>query len=167
MANATWDVVIDGLQRLESPCLDLDGNVCVSDIAGDGSVYRLRSDGALEMIVHRKNVGGLVPHADGGLVATGSTVVVIDETGERTVMEPEGGWGFNDFATDGSGNLFVGMHAEPPKATPPTVEASPGGSEPTWSSSTATAGSSSPTVWGCLPTAGGFTTTTHCPDSCG
>ena len=65
------------------------------------------------MVVRRKNGGGLMPHAENGLVATGSTVVVIDDTGTRTVMEPESGWGFNDFTTDASGNLFVGMHAEP------------------------------------------------------
>jgi sugar lactone lactonase YvrE len=124
MTATTWDVVVDGLQRLESPCIDLDGNLCFSDIAGDGAIYRLGSDDTLEMISTRRNVGGLVPHAAGGLVATGPTVVVIDNKGKRTVMEPEGGWGFNDFATDASGNLFVGMHAEPPKATPPAVEAS-------------------------------------------
>jgi xylono-1,5-lactonase len=124
MTVTKWDVVIDGLQRLESPCVDLNGNLCFSDIAGDGAVYRLGSNGALEVIAARKNVGGLVPHADGGLVATGSAVVVIDQSGERSVMEPDGGWGFNDCATDAAGNLFVGMHGEAPKATPPAVAAS-------------------------------------------
>jgi gluconolactonase len=65
-----------------------------------------------------------VAHADGGLVATGATVAVIDEQGERVVMTPEGGWGFNDLTTDSSGNVFVGMHGERPRATPPEVEAS-------------------------------------------
>ena len=47
MTVTKWYVVIDGLQRLESPCVDLNGNLCFSDIAGDGAVYRLGSNGAL------------------------------------------------------------------------------------------------------------------------
>jgi D-xylonolactonase len=124
MTNAKWDVVVDGLERLESPCFDLDENLCFSDIAGDGAVYRLLPNGELALITRRKNVGGLVPHADGGLVASGSTIVLLKDQGERLIMEPEGGWGFNDFTTDSGGNLFAGMHAEAPKATPPRVEAS-------------------------------------------
>jgi D-xylonolactonase len=124
MTATKWDVVIDGLERLESPCFDLDETLCFADIAGDGAIYRLQSGGELELITKRKNVGGLVPHSDGGLVASGSTIVRLDDNGEHLIMEPQGGWGFNDFTTDSQGNIFAGMHAEAPKATPPQVEAS-------------------------------------------
>jgi sugar lactone lactonase YvrE len=120
-----WDVLVDGLGRLEAPCLDLDGNLCFSDIAGDGGMYRLGGDGQLAPILQgRPHIGGLVAHADGGLVATGRSVSVIQDRGERVVLTPDGGWGFNDLTTDPSGAVFVGMHGERPTATPPTVEAS-------------------------------------------
>jgi gluconolactonase len=125
MSSDSWDVVIDGLGRLEAPCLDPAGNLCFSDIAGDGAIYRWGHDGRVEPVLRgRSHVGGLVPHVDGGLLATGHTVSVIDGRGERIVMRPEGGWGFNDLATDAAGNVFVGMHGERPSATPPAVEAS-------------------------------------------
>ena len=125
MTTPKWDVLVDGLGRLEAPCLDLDGQLCFSDIAEDGAIYRLRSDGHLETVVSgRHHVGGLVAHADGGLVATGSTVAVVDDRGERVVMTPRGGWGFNDLTTDLDGNVFVGMHGERPRATPPEIDAS-------------------------------------------
>ena len=123
--TAKWDVLVEGLGRLEAPCLDLDGQLCFSDIADEGAIYRLRADGDLETVVRgRHHVGGLVAHADGGLVATGSTVAVIDDRGERVVMTPEGGWGFNDLTTDAQGNVFVGMHGERPSANAPEIEAS-------------------------------------------
>jgi sugar lactone lactonase YvrE len=125
MTTAKWDVLVEGLGRLEAPCLDLDGQLCFSDIADDGAIYRLRADGHLEVVVRgRHHVGGLVAHADGGFVATGSTVAVIDDRGERVVMTPEGGWGFNDLATDALGNVFVGMHGERPSAIAPKIDAS-------------------------------------------
>jgi gluconolactonase len=120
-----WDVLVDGLGRLEAPCLDLAGNLCFSDIAGEGGIYCLRSDGQLVPILQgRSHIGGLVAHADGGLLATGASVSVIEDRGERVVMTPDGGWGFNDLTTDPSGAVFVGMHGERPTATPPAVEAS-------------------------------------------
>jgi xylono-1,5-lactonase len=123
--TAKWDVVVEGLGRLEAPCLDLDGQLCFSDIADDGAIYRLRADGHLETVVRgRHHVGGLVAHVDGGFVATGSTVAVIDDRGERVIMTPEGGWGFNDLTTDAHGDVFVGMHGERPSANPPEIEAS-------------------------------------------
>jgi sugar lactone lactonase YvrE len=125
MIGGSWEVVIDGLGRLEAPCLDLAGQLCFSDIAGDGAIYRLGHNGLLEaVLLGRSHVGGLVAHADGGLVASGHTVAVIDDNEQRIVMTPEGGWGFNDLTTDAAGNVFVGMHGERPQASLPEIEAS-------------------------------------------
>src|ERR1019366_957742 len=51
MTTHEWNVMVDGLERLEAPCLDLAGNLCFSDIAGEGVIYRLRHNGQLETIV--------------------------------------------------------------------------------------------------------------------
>src|SRR4029079_18691899 len=91
----------------------------------DGAVYRRSSSGTVTAMVRgRAHVGGLVAPVDGGLVATGATVSVIDGTGERLLMRADGGWGFNDLNTEAAGNVFVGMHGERPRSTPPDVEAS-------------------------------------------
>src|SRR5436190_550634 len=107
MIGGGWEVVVDGLGRLEAPCLDLAGQLCFSDIAGDGAIYRLGHNGLLEaVLLGRSHVGGLVVHADGGLVASGHTVAVIDDNEQRIVMTPEGGWGFNDLTSDASGKVL-------------------------------------------------------------
>jgi sugar lactone lactonase YvrE len=126
MTNVHWETVVEGLGKLEAPCLDLDGNLCFSDIADDGAIFRLKQDGQVETVLRgRARVGGLVPHADGGFVASGDTMAIIREGVERVIMTANGGWGFNDFATDGAGNIYTGMHGERPQlATPPVAEAS-------------------------------------------
>jgi gluconolactonase len=116
--------VVDGLERLEAPCFDLEGRLHFSDIAGPGAIYRIDTDGKLSQLWSRSHVGGLVPHARGGLVASGSTVSVLDDAGERVVMDARGGWGFNDLTTDHGGNVFAGLHAERPTIDPPELEAS-------------------------------------------
>ena len=124
--TSTWDVVIDGLGRLEAPCVDLDGNLCFSDISGDGTIFALDASGRLRTVcTDRSHVGGLVAHVDGGFVASGHTVAVIDSNGgERVVIDADGGWGFNDLCTDAEGNVFVGLHTERPTVNPPAVDAS-------------------------------------------
>ena len=121
-----WDVVVDGLARLEAPCVDLGGNLCFSDINGDGAIFRLDQSGRLQTIrVGRSHVGGLVPHIDGGIVASGHTVAVLDDNGgDRVVFDADDAWGFNDLCTDADGNVFVGLHAERPTINPPSVAAS-------------------------------------------
>jgi len=124
-----WELVVDGFGRLEAPCFDAVGRLCFSDMRAPGAVHRLEPDGRVTTLHDRSHVGGMVPHADGGLVATGSTVAVLTEDGTtRVVMEHpvglEGGWGFNDLTTDSEGNVYVGMHGEVPTGGLPTVTAS-------------------------------------------
>ena len=121
-----WDVLVDGLGRLEAPCVDFEGNVCFSDINGDGAIFCIDANGQLHTVcTGRPHVGGLVPHVDGGFVASGHTVAVLDgHGGERIVLDADGSWGFNDLCTDADGNVFVGMHTERPSINPPMVEAS-------------------------------------------
>jgi sugar lactone lactonase YvrE len=70
-------------------------------------------------------VGGLVAHADGGLVVSARTVFILaPDHVQCLVHEPIGGWGFNDLATDAAGAVFVGMHGEQPTGEVPTITAS-------------------------------------------
>lgn len=120
-----WEVVLEGYGRLEGPCFDSVGNFYFSDMRPPGKVYRLDPDGRVTPLLTREHVGGLIPHAAGGLVATGHTVALVQQDGEEnTLFGPVGGWGFNDLTTDAAGNVFVGMHGERPTAGPPKISAS-------------------------------------------
>ena len=120
-----WDIVVDGLGKLEAPCIDSTGALVFTDMAGDGTVYRLDESGSLESIATgRPHVGGIAVHAGGGFVIAGATVSVLDEGNERVLMRPDGGWGFNDLTTDTLGNVFVGLHGERPTKSPPSIDAS-------------------------------------------
>ena len=100
-----------------------------------GGVYRLRTgDGAaaaadagaagaaavgVEVLVpHRKAIGGLVAHADGGFVVSGRNVSVKATDGTTTVLleaAPDEQF-FNDITADGRGRLFAGSVPRPDEA---------------------------------------------------
>ena len=125
MGRVSWECVANGFGRLEAPCVDLEGRLCFADRRPPGVIYRLESDGAVSELAQVDDVGGLAPHAGGGLVVSARAVSVLDAAGRRRpVREPAGGWGFNDMATDPEGNLFVGMHGERPTGQPPVATAS-------------------------------------------
>jgi gluconolactonase len=77
-----------------------------------GGVFRLRADSASPetLIPHRKAIGGLVAHADGGLVVSGRNVAVKAADGTTTMLlegAPDEQF-FNDVTADGRGRLFAG-----------------------------------------------------------
>jgi gluconolactonase len=83
-----------------------------------GGVFRLRPDsaGPETMIPHRKAIGGLVAHADGGLVISGRNVAVKAADGTTTVLLETGPdeQFFNDITADGRGRLFAGSMPKNP-----------------------------------------------------
>jgi gluconolactonase len=123
--GAGWEVVVEGYSRLEAPCFDADGRLCFAERLPPGAVLRVEPDGSVTELAQTEHVGGLVPHAGGGLVVSARSVFVLEKDGtQRPVREAAGGWGFNDMTTDSAGNVFVGMHGERPTGQPPTVTAS-------------------------------------------
>jgi D-xylonolactonase len=78
----------------------------------EGGVYRYRMAAhPVEVVIaHRKAIGGLVAHADGGLVVAGRNVAHKADDGRTTVlMETDSDETFfNDLTADGQGRLFVG-----------------------------------------------------------
>jgi gluconolactonase len=77
-----------------------------------GGVYRL-APGATDpetRIPHRKAIGGLVAHADGGFVVSGRNVSIKGDDGTTTVLleaAPDEQF-FNDISADGRGRLLAG-----------------------------------------------------------
>src|SRR5439155_9412218 len=80
----------------------------------DGGVARRAPDGALSGVVpRRRGVGGLVLHAEGGVVIPGKDVSHVRDGETRILLTVEGALGFNDLTTDAAGHVFVGSLRSP------------------------------------------------------
>jgi gluconolactonase len=87
-----------------------------------GGVYRLEAAGKEPEIVipHRKGIGGLVAHRDGGLVVAGRNVAHKDGEHTGTVCEKRSDEQFfNDLTADRQGRLYVGSVALDPTGGQP------------------------------------------------
>jgi gluconolactonase len=96
-----------GFSLLEGPAVDGAGGVYFSDVI-QGGVYRWSPDGVEQVVPKRRGVGGIVVHADGGVVITGRDVSHVRDGESHTVLALEGVTGFNDLATAADGSVYVG-----------------------------------------------------------
>lgn len=103
-------VMAEGYKLAEAPRDDGAGGFWFSDVLGGGVHHWV--DGQITTIApDRKGIGGMVVHADGGVVISGRSVAHLsaDGTDERLLLErPEGITGFNDMCADPEGNVIVG-----------------------------------------------------------
>ena len=80
-----------GYGLVEGPTVEPDGSLVFSDVVR-GGVHRLRPDGSVEVVVeHRRGVGGIALHADGGHVVSGRNVSW--KRGTETVVLLDREWG--------------------------------------------------------------------------
>lgn len=99
--------LVSGYDLVEAPRSDLEGRVYFSDVSR-GEVYRLGSDGRVDAVVaKRRGVGGIVLHADGGVVVTGRSVCHVDGDDSRDILAIDGVV-FNDLCCDADGRVWVG-----------------------------------------------------------
>jgi gluconolactonase len=102
------EAILSGYVFPEAPRVDAAGRLHFSDIIG-GGVYRVGADGSVDTVIpKRRGVGGLVFHADGGLVVSGRDVVHVRDGVSRPLLHVEGALGFNDLTTDATGRVYVG-----------------------------------------------------------
>lgn len=99
--------LVSGHGLLEGPTVDQEGGVYFSDVI-QGGVYRWSPDGVVQVVPKRRGVGGIVVHADGGLIVTGRDVLYVRDGDSRTLLALEGVTGFNDLATAADGSVYVG-----------------------------------------------------------
>ncbi len=102
---------------LEAPRRLDDGTILFTDLAG--GVLSIPPDAAEPetLIPRRKGVGGLAPHADGGIVVTGRTVTRLDADGrQRDLLEHDHVRGYNDLHVLPDGSLLVGALLYAPMA---------------------------------------------------
>lgn len=103
-----------GYGLIEGPRPAPDGSLYFSDVRR-GGVRRLAPDGTVEVVVpKRRGVGGIVLHADGGLVISGRNVCHVRDGETRVLLERDGDGGFNDLFTDAGGRVYVGSIRDDP-----------------------------------------------------
>jgi len=111
MEEEQMQQIASGFDLLEGPVWDPELGLLVAD-AGKGGVYRIGDDGAIDTIVeHRRGIGGMVLHADGGLVVSGRNIAFKDDGPTRVLFDndpPNGRIGFNDITTDAAGRIYAG-----------------------------------------------------------
>lgn len=123
--------LLDGYGLLEAARWYPQYGLLFSDMT-KGGVYRYRgvSHPVDVVIAHRKGIGGLVAHAEGGLVVAGRNVAHKADDGRTTVLMETASdeTFFNDLTADGRGRLYVGSvgTGPSPNEEPAEGERSPG-----------------------------------------
>jgi gluconolactonase len=102
-----------GYGLIEGPVWDADRGLIFSDVIFGGA-FALKEDGAVEQVIaHRKGMGGMAPHKDGGLVVSGRNIShkAFGAEGSTSLLDADGDLGvigFNDLTTDHKGRIYVG-----------------------------------------------------------
>jgi len=105
-----------GYGLIEGPVWDDERGLIYSDVV-NGGVRALDADGKISTVVpKRRGVGGMAPHAAGGLVIGGREIIYESFDGEThaTLLTPDVtdvAIGFNDLTTDEVGRVWVGSLA--------------------------------------------------------
>ncbi len=113
------DELASGYGLIEGPVWDPRRGLIFSDV-WNGGVYCLDRSGRVETLVeHRRGIGGIALHEDGGLIVSGrnvaykgpasrDTAVLLDRDAELGIV------GFNDLTTDARGRIYVGSLCSSP-----------------------------------------------------
>lgn len=102
--------LVGGHVLVEGPRADVQGGVLFADVVAGGVWRWTGGKRASAVLEGRRGIGGLVPHAKGGIVVTGRDVIVVGLRGDdRELLGLRGGMkGFNDLVTADDGALLVG-----------------------------------------------------------
>ncbi len=109
------ELLASGYGLIEGPVWDPARGLIFADVIFGGA-YCLGTDGNVAPVInHRRGMGGLALHEDGGLVVSGRNIA-IKGPGEATRVlldnDPEAGRiGFNDLTTDAAGRVYAGALA--------------------------------------------------------
>lgn len=110
---AELELLSSGWGLIEAPRVDEEDNLYFSDVP-NGGVRRRSPDGEMTVVVpKRRGVGGMVFHADGGVVVGGRNVQHVKDGQSRVLFDPDVP-GFNDLHTDGLGRVYVGTLGDDP-----------------------------------------------------
>ena len=104
-----FEQLASGYTLIEGPRVDASGRLHFSDVH-KGGVYRLEADGSVSTVIpKRRGVGGMLFHANGGLVVSGRNLQHVKNGEIRVLFEgDEAIGGFNDVHADQAGNVYCG-----------------------------------------------------------
>jgi gluconolactonase len=107
------EMLATGYGLIEGPVWDDNRGLLYADVI-NGGVFRLAPDGAVTQVIeHRRGIGGMALHENGGIVVSGRNIALKPADGGPTQVlladNPDGGWiSFNDITTDGKGRIYAG-----------------------------------------------------------
>lgn len=94
---------------LEGPRLSASGEMVYSDVLG-GGLWACSPEGEVrELLPKRRGIGGVLAHARGGWVISGSSVLHVQADGsQRVLLQDEHASGYNDLGVNAHGELLAG-----------------------------------------------------------
>ena len=106
--DAELELIASGYGLVEGPRTDANDALWFTDVRR-GGVFRRDPSGEISTVIaDRPSAGGLVMHADGGIVVTGRNVVHWRDGEARELLSLDGVQAFNDLHTDNPGRVYVG-----------------------------------------------------------
>jgi sugar lactone lactonase YvrE len=95
---------------LEGPRVDASGEIVYSDVLA-GGLWACSPDGEVRaLLAKRRGIGGVLPHAGGGWVISGSNVLHLQADGsQRVLLADDTARGYNDLGTTVDGELLAGV----------------------------------------------------------
>ncbi|MDF1719501.1 MAG: SMP-30/gluconolactonase/LRE family protein [Minwuia sp.] len=105
--------IVTGYGLIEGP-LWMDGRGLLFSDVLNGGVFALGRDGRVSTVLeHRKGIGGMAAHQDGGIVVGGRNIAFKGLGDDRSLVlldkdVTDTAIGFNDLTTDAKGRLWVG-----------------------------------------------------------
>lgn len=111
-----FTLLASGYGAIEGPAADDEGGLYFSDVP-NGGVFRLAPDGHVDVVVpKRKFVGGIILHAEGGIVIAGRDISRVVDGHSETILSRDDlaagsatPSGFNDMCADSQGRIFAGL----------------------------------------------------------
>ncbi len=109
----------EGYGLIEGPVWASGRGLIFSDVL-NGGVFCVGPDGDVQTVFeHRRGIGGMSIHADGGLVVSGRNISYKPFDGGDTVLlldrnEEGGNVGYNDITTDAAGRIYAGSLGSSP-----------------------------------------------------
>ena len=103
----------EGYGLIEGPVWDPDRGLLFSDVFS-GGVFCLDADGGVSTVFpHRRGIGGMALHEEGGLIVSGRNISYKPFDGGATVTvldrdEAAHNVGYNDLTTDSEGRIYAG-----------------------------------------------------------
>lgn len=113
------DKLTQGYGLIEGPVWDPERGLLFSDVLF-GGVFAVTASGAVsDVFEHRRGIGGMSLHAEGGLVVSGRNIAFKSFSGGPTVElldrdEAGGNVGYNDITTDEAGRVYAGSLGSSP-----------------------------------------------------